>query len=494
MRHALGLPVILDVVYNHFGPDSRLLKPFSEDYVTDRHAIEWGEAVNFDGPGSGLVREFVLTNAAYWIEEFHFDGMRVDATQAFYDTSPEHILKAIARRTREAAGDRRVLVVGENEPQSARLLRGEDRGGFGFDMLWSDDFHHSAKVAATGSREGYYGDYLGSPQELVSSVKRGWLYQGQWNLREKKRRGTPAWDIAPPAFVHFLQNHDQIGNSARGERLHKLTSPGRYRALTALQLLGPATPMLFQGQEFAASSPFLYFADQPPEIAEATHRGRKKFLEQFPSLATAEMQARLPHSGSIETFRRAKLDLTERHEGTHAEALSLAPRSAPAPARRPDDPCRPSHRRRRRRRARSRSPGHPLVRPGGPKRRSSPAVQPGRRDPVAGGDRTAPGSARGPAVACALVERGPALRRARHGRARIRGAQLAAGGPLRRLAGSRTHRGRRGPEPPGRPDTGTLERLTIELITLGNPPWPPLRKGGLRARPVPPLRRGGQGG
>lgn len=190
-------------------------------------------------------------------------------------------------------------------------------------MLWSDDFHHSAKVAATGSREGYYGDYLGSPQELLSAVKRGWLYQGQWNLREKKRRGTPAWDIPPPAFVHFLQNHDQIGNSARGERLHLLTSPGRYRALTALQLLGPATPMLFQGQEFAASSPFLYFADQPPEVAEATHKGRKKFLEQFPSLATAEMQARLPHSGSIETFQSAKLDLAERHEGTHAEALSL---------------------------------------------------------------------------------------------------------------------------------------------------------------------------
>ncbi len=321
--HALGLAVILDVVYNHFGPDSRLLKPYSEHYFTDKHAIEWGEAVNFDGPGCGLVREFVLTNVAYWMEEFHFDGMRVNATQAYFDTSPEHILKAIARRIRESVRDRGVLVVGENEPQSARLLRGEDRGGFGFDMLWSDDFHHAARVAATGSREGYYGDYLGSPQELVSATRRGWLYQGQWNLREKKRRGSLAFDIAPSAFVHFLQNHDQIGNSARGERLHALTSPGRYRALTALQLLGPATPMLFQGQEFAASGPFLYFADQPPDVAEATNRGRKKFLEQFPSLATAEMQARLPHSGSPETFRRSKLDLNERHTGTHAEALAL---------------------------------------------------------------------------------------------------------------------------------------------------------------------------
>jgi maltooligosyltrehalose trehalohydrolase len=321
--HALGLAVLLDVVYNHFGPDSSLLKPYSDDYVSTRHVNDWGEAVNFDGPRCGLVREFVLANVAYWIEEFHFDGMRVDATQSYFDTGPEHILKAIARTMRVAAGDRRVLVVGENEPQSARLLRGEDRGGFGFDMLWSDDFHHSAKVAATGSREGYYGDYLGSPQELLSSVKHGWLYQGQWNLREKKRRGSPAWDIPPPAFIHFLQNHDQIGNSARGERVHALTSPGRFRALTALQLLGPATPMLFQGQEFAASSPFLYFADQPPEIAEVTHRGRRKFLEQFPSLATAEMQARLPHSGSIETFERAKLDLAERHAGAHAEALLL---------------------------------------------------------------------------------------------------------------------------------------------------------------------------
>ncbi len=214
------------------------------------------------------MREFILANVGYWVDEFHFDGMRIDATQGLFDAGPEHILGAIARRMREAAGGRRVLVVGESEPQHARLLRGPERGGLGFDMLWSDDFHHVALVAATGRREAYYGDYLGSPQELVSVLKRGWLYQGQWNRRQGKRRGTPALDIAPPAFIAYLQNHDQVANSARGERLHELTTPGRLRALTALQLLGPATPMLFQGQEFAASSPFLYFGDQEPAVAE----------------------------------------------------------------------------------------------------------------------------------------------------------------------------------------------------------------------------------
>jgi maltooligosyltrehalose trehalohydrolase len=249
--------------------------------------------------------------------------MRIDGTQALFDTGPEHILGAIARRMREAAGDRRALVVGESEPQHARLLRDPARGGLGCDMLWSDDFHHTAHVAATGRREGYYGDYLGSPQELVSVLKRGWLYQGQWNLRQSKRRGTPAFDIPPCAFINYLQNHDQVANSGRGERLHELTTRGRLRALTALQLLGPATPLLFQGQEFAASSPFLYFSDQEPEMAGAMDRGRKTFLAQFPSLVTPEMLPLLPHPARRETFERSKLDPAERTRSPHAEVLRL---------------------------------------------------------------------------------------------------------------------------------------------------------------------------
>jgi maltooligosyltrehalose trehalohydrolase len=321
--HALGLAVLLDVVYNHLGPEGNVLKDFSDGFFSRRHRTEWGEALNFDGEGCGPVREFVLANAAYWVGEFHLDGLRVDATQSLFDVSGDHILKHIARAARAAAGGRRVLVVGESEQQRARIVRPESEGGMGFDLLWSDDFHHAAVVAATGTREGYYGDYVGTPQELVSVVKRGWLYQGQWNLRQSKRRGSPAFDLPPSAFISYLQNHDQLANSARGERLHKRTSPGRYRALTALQLLGPATPLLFQGQEYAASSPFLYFGDLRRDVADEMHRGRQKFVRQFPSLATAEMQARVPHPADPETFARSKLDPSERDKGTHAEALAL---------------------------------------------------------------------------------------------------------------------------------------------------------------------------
>lgn len=321
--HALGLAVILDLVYNHLGPGGELFKEYSDDFYSRRHMTEWGEALNFDGPNAGPVREYVLANAAYWVEEFHIDGTRVDGTQALFDTGPEHILAALARRMREAAGDRRVLIVGENEAQHANLLRAPGRGGFGLDMLWSDDFHHVARVAATGRREGYFGDYLGSPQELVSALKRGWLYQGQWNPRQAKRRGTPAFDIPPAAFISYLQNHDQIANTGWGQRLHELTSPGRLRAVTAMQLLGPATPLLFQGQEFAASSRFLYFSDQEPAMADQMDRGRKDFLTQFPSLATPESQALIPHPAHRETFERSKLEPSERTEGMHAEVLAL---------------------------------------------------------------------------------------------------------------------------------------------------------------------------
>ena len=321
--HGLGLAVVLDVVYNHLGPEGNVLKDFSDDYFSKRHVTEWGEALNFDGENAGPVREFILANAGYWVDEFHVDGLRVDATQGLFDESPRHIVVELGRRVREAARGRGVIVIGESEQQRARLLRPEGRGGCGYDMLWSDDFHHAAMVAATGTRGGYYGDYLGTPQELVSAAKRGWLYQGQWNLRQSKRRGAPAFDLAPPAFVFYLQNHDQIANSARGERFHTLTSPGRYRAITALQLLAPATPLLFQGQEYAASTPFFYFGDLKREFADEMHKGRQSFLTQFPSLATGPIQALVPHPAEPGLFARSKLDPSERERGPHAEALAM---------------------------------------------------------------------------------------------------------------------------------------------------------------------------
>jgi maltooligosyltrehalose trehalohydrolase len=319
--HRAGLGVILDVVYNHLGPDGNYLKDFSEDYFTDRYKNDWGEAVNFDGAHSGPVREFFLANAACWIEEFHLDGLRLDATQQIFDASTEHIVAAITRAVRKCACGRRTLVVGENEPQESKFALPVEQGGFGMDALWNDDFHHTARVALTGHQEAYYTDYRGAPQEFISAAKRGYLYQGQWYRWQKKRRGKPTRGLQLAQFVHFLENHDQVANSLRGERLHRLSSPGRFRALTALLLLGPQTPMLFQGQEFGASSPFLYFAHHDPELAELVSKGRKEFLAQFPTVALPESEALLKPPGDEQTFLRCKLDLAERN--THAAIYAL---------------------------------------------------------------------------------------------------------------------------------------------------------------------------
>jgi maltooligosyltrehalose trehalohydrolase len=320
--HALGLGVMLDVVYNHFGPDGNYLPQFSDRYFTDRYGTEWGQPFNYDGEDSGPVREFIVSNAAYWIAEFHLDGLRLDATQSMHDASPEHVLAAIARQARRAARPRPIILVAENEPQETRLARPVEHGGYGLDGLWNDDFHHSAMVALTGRSEAYYSDYRGRAQELLSALKYGYLYQGQQFRWQGKRRGTPSFGLPRPAFITFIQNHDQVANSARGLRAHLLTSPGRWRALTAVMLLGPGTPMLFQGQEHASSKPFLYFADHGPELAEAVRVGRKDFLAQFRSLALAEWEGCLvPDPASPSTFEGCRLDHGERER--HREAWSL---------------------------------------------------------------------------------------------------------------------------------------------------------------------------
>jgi maltooligosyltrehalose trehalohydrolase len=319
--HSLAIGVILDVVYNHLGPDGNYLRHFSEDYLTDRYETEWGEALNFDGPGSSSVREFFISNAGYWIDEFHFDGLRLDATQSIHDKSEPHILLEVTRRARENARGREIIIVAENETQHTRLARPAARGGYGIDALWNDDFHHSAMVALTGRNEAYYSDYRGSPQEFISAAKWGYLFQGQYYSWQKQRRGTPAFDLDPVAFVNFIQNHDQVANSGSGKRAHQLTSPGRYRAMTAFMLLAPGTPMLFQGQEFAASSPFLYFAAHNEELAAKVHRGRAEFLEQFPSLASDDAKRKLADPAARSTFEQCKLDLSER--AAHKEAYDL---------------------------------------------------------------------------------------------------------------------------------------------------------------------------
>ena len=319
--HAVGVGIILDVVYNHLGPSGNYLRQFALEYFTDRYDNEWGDAINFDGPDSAPVREFFIANAGYWIDEFHLDGLRLDATQSIHDRSGENILAAIGVRARAAAGDRSIIMVAENEPQETRLVRPLADGGYGLDALWNDDFHHSAMVALTGRAEAYYTDTSGAPQELISAAKYGYLFQGQHYDWQRKPRGTTGWGLPPSAFVAFTQNHDQIANSGRGQRGHQLTSPGRWRAMTALLLLMPSTPMLFQGQEFAASTPFLYFADFDTDLAQAVKNGRGEFLTQFPSLVEAQKRGTLADPGASETFERCKLKLRERT--SHAAAYAL---------------------------------------------------------------------------------------------------------------------------------------------------------------------------
>jgi maltooligosyltrehalose trehalohydrolase len=322
--HGLGLAVILDVVYNHFGPDGNYLKQYAAAYFTDAYVTDWGEPLNFHGPGSKGVRDFFLANVRHWIAEYHLDGLRLDATQSIYDRPEDHILAAITRVARDAAHPRTIVLIGENEPQETRLVRPLDQGGYGLDALWNDDFHHSAMVALTGRREAYYTDYKGSPQELVSAMKHGYLFQGQRYSWQKERRGTPTTGLAPSAFVTFLENHDQVANSAHGQRPRRLSSPGRHRALTALVLLGPGTPMLFQGQEYGSERPFLYFADHEGELREKVAAGRREFLAQFPSLR--DWPGELARPDAEATFRSCVLDGRDRDEAMaalHADLIRL---------------------------------------------------------------------------------------------------------------------------------------------------------------------------
>ena len=317
--HAAGLGVILDVVYNHLGPDGNYLAEFSPEYFTDKYTNDWGRAINFEGPPQA--REYFVQNAGYWIDEYHFDGLRLDATQDVKDASATHVIASFVSAARAAAGARPILITAENEPQETWIVRPQSQRGFGADALWNDDAHHAAAVALTGRREAYYRDYTGSAQELMSAARWGYLYQGQWYTWQDKRRGTPALDLLPQAFISYLENHDQVANSAFGRRMHQLSGPAQYRAMTAWLLLGPSTPMLFQGQEFASSRPFLFFADHGGDLGRAVRKGRVEFLSQFPSLSDERVVQSLADPGDERTFETCKLDFTERE--SHREAYAL---------------------------------------------------------------------------------------------------------------------------------------------------------------------------
>ena len=318
--HARGLAVILDVVYNHLGPAGNHLFTWAPTYRVDARN-DWGDTLNFGDAG---MRELVIANAGYWIDEFHFDGLRLDATQAIHDRSPRHIVGELAARARAAAGDRTIFLVAENEPQDAALVGPE----IGLDAMWNDDFHHAARVALAGLREGYLHDYHGTPQELLSAVKRGFLYQGQLYPWQKQPRGTPTRGLPRHRFVHFLENHDQVSNIGFGERLAVTADAGVLRALTAVLLLSPELPMLFQGQEHAAAQPWQFFANHADDLHAPIRTGRAKFMAQFEHLATEEAQAALPDPNLRQTFEACRLDPSERrldhpHALLHKDLLRL---------------------------------------------------------------------------------------------------------------------------------------------------------------------------
>ncbi len=317
--HAEGLAVLIDAVYNHFGPDGNYLSCYSPHYFTGRHHTPWGDAVNYDGEGSAVVRQLVLSNVEMWIRDYHADGLRLDAAHAIIDEGSQHLLVDITERARASAPGRRVVVIAEDERNDTRLVRPKEKGGYGLDGVWADDFHHQMRRAFAGDSEGYYADYTGTMEDLARTLRQGWFYEGQVSQVHGHTRGTPAKEAQPWQLVHCIQNHDQVGNRAHGERLGADVSPAAFRAMSALLLLSPYTPLLFMGQEWNASSPFLYFTDHNEELGKLVTEGRRKEFAGF----TRFSGDTVPDPQAVETFTRSKLDWNEAGRPEHAGVLAL---------------------------------------------------------------------------------------------------------------------------------------------------------------------------
>ncbi|MBL0726653.1 malto-oligosyltrehalose trehalohydrolase [Piscinibacter sp. HJYY11] len=325
--HRLGLMVLLDVVYNHFGPEGNYLHVYCPQFFNEAKRTPWGAAINFDGPHSEAVRDFFRHNALYWVEEFHFDGLRLDAVHAIHDSSPLPIAAEIAQAVRAFgnAAQRPVHVVFEHDGNRASLLeRGSDGQPLFATAQWNDDLHHAAHVMLTGETDGYYGDYADGPVgRFARALAQGFIYQGQPSAhRGGVPHGEPSGHLPPGAFVSFLQNHDQVGNRAFGERITELADPVRLDAAYACLLLSPHAPMLFMGEEFAASTPFPYFCALGPELAQAVSEGRRNEFARFAAFANPAARERIPDPNAPATFESAKLRWPEREQGAHAERLA----------------------------------------------------------------------------------------------------------------------------------------------------------------------------
>jgi malto-oligosyltrehalose trehalohydrolase len=321
--HNTGLMVLLDVVYNHFGPEGNYLNAYAPQFFTHRHCTPWGDGINFDGEHSRVVRDFFMHNALYWLEEFHFDGLRFDAVNAIQDDSKPHILTELAATIRKTFNaDRHIHLILENDDNAAHYLR-ELPGTKApkYDAQWNDDIHHVCHVLASGESDGYYSDYVDNPVQLLGKcLTEGFVFQGQPSpFRDGRRRGEPSRNLPPSSFVEFLQNHDQVGNRAFGERILNYAKPEAVRALIAILLLAPSTPMLFMGEEFAASTPFLFFCDFEADLAKAVREGRRAEFAKFSQFRDPAIRERIPDPNAESSFLSSKLNWSSLQEPQHAE-------------------------------------------------------------------------------------------------------------------------------------------------------------------------------
>ena len=319
--HRRGLGVILDVVYNHLGPDGAHLSTFSRQYFTDRHPSPWGAGVNLDGDGGEQVRAFLIDNALHWIHEYHVDGLRLDATHALVDDSDTHFLAELASRVR-ASATRSVVLIAEDERNLVTLVDDPPRG-YGLDGVWADDFHHHVRRALAGDAEGYYADFTGAAADIATTLRQGWFYTGQPTVRSGEPRGTDPSAVDPRRMIICIQNHDQIGNRAFGDRLHHAIDLAAYRAASALLLLAPETPLLFMGQEWAATSPFQFFTDHKPELGVKITDGRRREFADFSEFADPAVRSRIPDPQALETFEASRLVWEEIAVAPHAGILRL---------------------------------------------------------------------------------------------------------------------------------------------------------------------------
>jgi maltooligosyltrehalose trehalohydrolase len=329
--HQKGLMMFLDVVYNHFGPEGNYLHVYAKQFFNDKHHTPWGAAINYDADGSDVVRQFYLSNVLYWLKEFHFDGLRFDAVHAIVDESPVHILEQIAQAVADGPGKhRRIHLVLEHEHNNAELLERDAAGKPHFyQAQWNDDVHHALHVMTTGEDTGYYCDYAAGKSacdpvgHLARCLSEGFAYQGDPSpFRQKQHRGQPSKHLPPTAFVSFIQNHDQIGNRAFGDRLSRLTNDAALRAVAAVYLLAPNIPMLYMGEEWGSSTPFMYFCDLGPELAPLVTEGRRKEFAKFAEFQDPQKRDTIPDPVDPQTFERSKLDWSDLQDPKHQEWLA----------------------------------------------------------------------------------------------------------------------------------------------------------------------------